>query len=170
MQNEPNFRNCGPRLNAVLTGSYNEKPLVNQKITNPFEPKTNPIRTQFQNAQKSTPTSVVAGTYNEKPTLPTKKTNPFEPKANPIKPNFSTFRVNLSLLFRLYRPNQVVSRTICLSPTKNPYNRPMHPKDIVLFIRALKNVRKFSIICVQFADSRCIIRIVVTCFFKKRGL
>jgi hypothetical protein len=34
----------------------------------------------------------------------------------------------------------------------------------------VKNVRNFSINGVQFADSRCIIRIVVLYFFKKRGL
>jgi hypothetical protein len=43
MQNEPNFQCSQSKLNAVIAATYNEKPIVNQKITNPIEPNTNPI-------------------------------------------------------------------------------------------------------------------------------
>ena len=43
IQNEPNFRRSGLKLTAVIAGIYNEKTRVNQKITNPIEPNTNPI-------------------------------------------------------------------------------------------------------------------------------
>ncbi len=43
MQNEPNFQCSRSKLNAVIAVIYNENPLVNQKITNPIEPNTNPI-------------------------------------------------------------------------------------------------------------------------------
>jgi len=43
MQNEPNFQCSRSKLNAVIADSYNKISLVNQKITNPIEPNTNPI-------------------------------------------------------------------------------------------------------------------------------
>ena len=43
MQNEPNFTRHLSKVSAVLIKTYNEKPLVNPKITNPIEPNTNPI-------------------------------------------------------------------------------------------------------------------------------
>jgi len=43
MQNEPNLRKSPMLLTTVIAATYNEKPLVNQKITNPIEPNTNPI-------------------------------------------------------------------------------------------------------------------------------
>ena len=43
MQNEPNFRTSPMLLTTVTAATYNEKPLVNPKITNPIEPNTNPI-------------------------------------------------------------------------------------------------------------------------------
>ena len=88
MQNEPNFRKSLMLLSTAIADTYNQKTLVNQKKTNPFEPNTNPIRTQLQNRQKQTPTSVMTGTYNEIRLWPQKKTNPNEPNSNPIKPNF----------------------------------------------------------------------------------
>jgi len=48
MQNKPNFQPNQLMLSAVIAGTYNEKPLVNPKITNPIKPKSNPIRTQKQ--------------------------------------------------------------------------------------------------------------------------
>jgi hypothetical protein len=73
MQNEPNFTMHLSRLSTVIAGAYNERTLPDMKITNP-------IRTQLEDGQKSTPTSVMTGTYNEKPTLHPKITNPIEPK------------------------------------------------------------------------------------------
>jgi len=64
MQNEPNFTMHPPKLSAVLIETYNERALPDMTKTNPIEPNTNPKRTQFQNGQKQTPTSVVARTYN----------------------------------------------------------------------------------------------------------
>ncbi len=43
MQNEPNFQTNWQTLTLVMADTYNEKTLVNQKITNPIEPNTNPI-------------------------------------------------------------------------------------------------------------------------------
>jgi len=51
MQNEPNFQRTPLKLSAVLIETYNEIPLVNQKITNPIKPnqtQSNPIRTQYE--------------------------------------------------------------------------------------------------------------------------
>ncbi len=48
MQNEPNFQPNHLKLSAVITGFYNDITRVNQKITNPIEPKTNPIFQLFE--------------------------------------------------------------------------------------------------------------------------
>ncbi len=87
LQNEPNFKLSGSKLSAVITGGYNERSLPGHDQNEPNRTQSNPIRTQFQNGQKQTPTSVVAGTYNEKPTFCQKITNPnqtqYEPKNKP---------------------------------------------------------------------------------------
>jgi len=47
MQNEPNLQTSPVLLTTVIAGTYNEKPHLSPKPTNPIEPKANPTRTQF---------------------------------------------------------------------------------------------------------------------------
>ena len=88
MQNKPNFQTNRQTLTLVMAGSYNEKPLVNPKITNPIKPNTNPIGKRpkinanfchYRDLQRKTPLV----TKNNKPKQTQTKPNT-NPKTNQI--------------------------------------------------------------------------------------
>jgi hypothetical protein len=98
MQNKPNFQPNQLMLSAVIADTYNEKPLVNPKITNPIKPNTNPIgkppktNANFchnKDLQRKTPLD----SQNNKPNQTQIKPNT-NPKTNPI---FNGFRYKLYL-------------------------------------------------------------------------
>ena len=90
MQNEPNFQKTASTLSAVIAATYNEKPLVNPKITNPIEPNTNPIGKRpkinpnsCHNRELQRKTSFAPKNNEPKRTQSQPNTNP---KTNPIFP------------------------------------------------------------------------------------
>ena len=101
MQNEPNFRKTLLKLSAVIADSYNKKPLVNHKKTNPFEPNTNPIPKQ----PKINPNFCNYRNLQRKTSFAPKKTNPIQTQTNPNQIQFPVFHIpNSQHLFIAFYP------------------------------------------------------------------
>jgi len=106
MQNEPNFQGSRQTLTLVIAETYNERPLVNQTITNPIEPNTNPIG----KPPKINPNSCHNRKLQRKTSFAPKNNEPnrtqSQPITNPNEPNF----------------DPCLTMSICLTNTCSPRN------------------------------------------------